>query len=534
MALWLVLRRLDVTALARTLHSMKWGWYLGAQAAFGVGLLGSAIRWHLILRLNPGAVVHGAASVRMVFISQLFNVVFGGPSGGDIPKTALYSRWFAVPAPDVLAASVLDRLVSSCGGILFGIVAVGIGAASGGFAFLSRWRWHAPGGWVWVVAAAVLTAFVAVPLWARRRPASFLGRALGSLRHSARRLLASSRHSGQALACTIVACILFNVTQVLCLQAVFSGTVPWLKLFWLFQAVSVVAALPVTVAGTGLREGAALILLPEYGISATAAVAGAMLTLSVQLSWALFGLILLTREHRLRRGVAPPAAPKRISAIIPTLNESEDISETIAHLRAVPELSEFIVVDGGSEDGTSELAHRLGCLVVRAPRGRGRQMRRGAEAATGDVIVFVHADTWVPPHAGQAIVRCLRDPLIVGGGFWKRFRRPALVMRGARFKCWLRLWWAGRILGDQAIFVRRTALEKVGGVPEQPLMEEIELCRRLRGIGRLALAGAAVTTSERRFSRRGVFRTYWLMWRIARAYRRGVPPEELVRRYDQG
>lgn len=91
-----VFRRLDLAALGRVLKGMRWGWYLAAQGVFALGLLGSAFRWHLMLRLNHEAVVHGAASVRMVFLSQFFNTLFGGPSGGDVPKTAFYSRWFRV------------------------------------------------------------------------------------------------------------------------------------------------------------------------------------------------------------------------------------------------------------------------------------------------------------------------------------------------------------------------------------------------------------------------------------------------------
>lgn len=167
-------------------------------------------------------------------------------------------------------------------------------------------------------------------------------------------------------------------------------------------------------------------------------------------------------------------------------------------------------------------------------RGRGTQMRAGAVEATGDVVWMVHADTWVESDAGAAMFRCLRDPLVVGGGFWKRFAGAPWVMRGSRFRCWLRLAWSGRVLGDQAMFVRREALEAVGGVPDQPLMEELALCERLRAQGRLALAGAPVTSSMRRFEKRGILRTYWLMWKVSRGYRRGVPPSELVRWYEGG
>lgn len=531
-ALWLVLRRLDLVALGATFRTMRLRWYLAAHVAFALGLLGSAIRWHLMLRLNRKAVVHGAASVRMVFISQFFNTFFGGPSGGDIPKTALYSRWFGVPAADVLAASVLDRLVSTTGGMIFAVFAVAAGVASGAFDFVVGWEWHSPDPGVTAVVVLVLLLIVAIGLWMWRRPESFLGRAFRSLQFSIRRLVSSSRRSGHALLCGVCTAILFNIAQVFCLQAVCDQPVPWFKLFWLYHVVTAAAALPITIAGTGVREAVAMLLLPQYGISPTTAVVGAMLTLSVQVIWALVGASLLVTEQRIRRRRTRPAPPKTISAVVPTLNEKEELPETLSRLRAIPEISEVIVSDGGSSDGTPEIATQMGCRVVFGPRGRGEQLATGASVSQGDILLFVHADTWLSPEAGQAIFRCLRDPLVVGGGFWKRFRNPSLPMRGSRLRCWLRLWWAGRVLGDQALFVRRAALETSGGVPRQPLMEEVEICRRLRRLGRLALAGAAVSTSARRFTERGVFRTYWLMWHVWRAYRRGVPPEELARLYN--
>ena len=531
---WLVFRRLDLVALGRVLRGMRWGWYLAAQAVFALGVLGSAFRWHLMLRLNHEAVVHGAASVRMVFLSQFFNTLFGGPSGGDVPKTAFYSRWFRVPAADVLAASVLDRLVASLGGLVFIAGAVGLGVVSGAFALPRLERVEVPGrGW-WLGGGVLVTVVLAVLGWWVRRPGSFLAKSVASLGRSIGKLLDSKRRSARALGCAVATALLFNLTQILCLQAVSSEPVPVGRLFWMYQVVTMVASMPVTVAGAGLREGASMVLLGEYGISPSVAVAGSLLTLSVHLTWASVGAGLFWREYRLRRGVVGATSSGSISVVIPTLNESAELASTVTRLRAIPEVREVVVADGGSGDGTRELARGLGCRVVESVKGRGRQLRAGVAVAGGDVVMFVHADTWLPAEAGGAVLRCLRDPLVVGGGFWKRFRSPPLVMRGARFRCWLGLWWNGWILGDQAMFVRRSALDAVGGVPEQGLLEEVELCRKLRRRGRLVLAGATVTASERRFTKFGVARTYWRMWRVLRAYRRGVSPDELARRYERG
>jgi rSAM/selenodomain-associated transferase 2 len=190
-------------------------------------------------------------------------------------------------------------------------------------------------------------------------------------------------------------------------------------------------------------------------------------------------------------------------------------------------------VDGGSRDGTVRVAEDLGCRVLQSPPGRGGQMRRGAAVATGNVILLTHADTWLPEEAGRAMLDTLRDAGVVGGGCWKEFRDPSWLMRGSRWRCAVRLFVSGRILGDQGIFVRREVLEKVGGVPDMPLMEEFELCRRLRRAGRLSLAGAVVSTSARRFRKHGVLRTYWLMAWITLRYRLGTPPGELLRHYER-
>ena len=226
--------------------------------------------------------------------------------------------------------------------------------------------------------------------------------------------------------------------------------------------------------------------------------------------------------------------PKTISIIIPTLNEAEVLEETLRRARALPEVSEIIVVDGGSTDQTRDIADRLGCRVLVSAPGRGGQMRLGAAQATGDVILLLHADTWLPPNAGRTALDSLHDDRVAGGGYWKTFRNPSPLLLGSRFKCALRLYLGRRILGDQGMFIRREVLEAVDGVPDMELMEEFELCRRLRRVGRLVLADATVSTSARRFAKRGVLRTYLLMWRVTWRYRFGASPRELRKLYERG
>lgn len=228
------------------------------------------------------------------------------------------------------------------------------------------------------------------------------------------------------------------------------------------------------------------------------------------------------------------AIAPNISVVIPTLNEAAELAETLRRLRAVAEVKEVIVADGGSGDDTVKLAAAAGGVVVNCASGRGRQLRAGAERATGEVVWFLHADTWVPPDAGRALLACLAQPGVVAGGFYKVFRDPpSWLVRGSRFKCWWRLLVARRVMADQGIFLRRETLARIGGVPDVPLMEEFELCRRLRPLGRIALAEATVQTSARKFRKLGVLRTYALMWRVTVGYYRGVPLEEL-RQWYQG
>ena len=225
--------------------------------------------------------------------------------------------------------------------------------------------------------------------------------------------------------------------------------------------------------------------------------------------------------------------PQSISVIIPALNEAAEIPETIRRARAVPEVCEIILVDGGSADATRDIATANGCSVLQCEPSRGRQLRLGAAQARGDIVLLLHADTWLPPQAGRAALDCLRDPRVVAGGFYKRFRDPHPLMRGSRARCWLR--WAifRRVLGDQALFIRRDTLEQIGGVPDVPLMEEYELLKHLCPLGRIALARAVVSTSARRFRERGVLRTYWRMASVTARYFLGASPEELRRVYEK-
>lgn len=221
-----------------------------------------------------------------------------------------------------------------------------------------------------------------------------------------------------------------------------------------------------------------------------------------------------------------------ISVVIPTLNEAAELPETLRRCAAVPEVVEIVVSDGGSTDATPGIAAAAGIRWVVGPPGRGGQLRRGAEGTIGEVVLFLHADTWLPPDSGTAIARALQSPDVVAGAFQKVLRDPPWLTRGSRWRCRMRMACFQFAYGDQAIFVRNKVLREVGGVPDVPLMEEHRLCAALRRRGRLVLAKATVSTSSRRFRARGPLRTYLLMAHVTLRYWMGAQPETLRRIYE--
>jgi len=221
------------------------------------------------------------------------------------------------------------------------------------------------------------------------------------------------------------------------------------------------------------------------------------------------------------------------SIIIPVLNEAANI---VAALQALSPLRargvELIVVDGGSADGTAALARPLADFVIASARGRATQMNAGAALARGDVLIFLHADTRLPGDADRRVV----DGLARSGRAWGRFdvaiegAHPLLpvVAHAMNFRSRL----TGITTGDQAMFVARAAFDRVGGFPEIALMEDIALARNLKRLSRPLSLRARVTTSGRRWERRGVVRTIVKMWRLRAAYFFGADPQDLARRYD--
>jgi rSAM/selenodomain-associated transferase 2 len=225
----------------------------------------------------------------------------------------------------------------------------------------------------------------------------------------------------------------------------------------------------------------------------------------------------------------------RLSIIMPVLDEGSAIVtalDALADLRALG--VELIVVDGGSRDATVQRARLRADRVLTAPRGRALQMNAGAEKAAGDVLLFLHTDTRLPPAAEHVILNSLEHT----GRAWGRFdvtiagRHPLLAVISRLMNIRSRV--TGIATGDQAIFVKRDAFAAAGGYPPIALMEDIALCKRLKRIGPPLCLSERVVTSGRRWERRGVLTTILLMWRLRLAYFFGADPARLAQHYGYG
>ncbi len=223
-----------------------------------------------------------------------------------------------------------------------------------------------------------------------------------------------------------------------------------------------------------------------------------------------------------------------LSIIIPVLNEVQNINALITHLRALERGSdvEIIVVDGDPAGNTINAVVDRGIIIAAGERGRGNQMNRGAALANSDVLLFLHADTFLPQNAVISIGETLCDPEYVAGCFDLGVRSPRRMFRiTERYVAW-RTHITRIPFGDQAIFIRRDYFERIGGFKEIPIMEDVELMRRIRGRGDvICIIPEKVSTSSRRWEKEGVLYVTFRNWMLQLLYVLGVSPERLVRFY---
>jgi rSAM/selenodomain-associated transferase 2 len=228
-----------------------------------------------------------------------------------------------------------------------------------------------------------------------------------------------------------------------------------------------------------------------------------------------------------------------VSVIIPALNEAATIVATIRSARAAG-ADEVIVADGGSRDGTPDAARQVADAVVVSLPGRARQMNAGARGATGKIFLFLHADTMLPEGSIASVREETEKNGVLGGAFCVRLgvspgapplRRAALHLTSRMINVRSRLFRA--YTGDQAIFLRRDVFETIGAYPEIPLMEDVELSRRLTKRGKTALLPARVQTSARRWETHGTLRTILLMWGLRLSYLLGLSPGRCAEIYDR-
>jgi len=218
----------------------------------------------------------------------------------------------------------------------------------------------------------------------------------------------------------------------------------------------------------------------------------------------------------------------KLSTIVPTLNEERTLAKALA---SIPSGAEVIVADGGSTDRTAEVAKQHDARLVVGGPGRAAQMNRGARLARGEVLLFLHADCVLDPSADRAIEQALSDARVVGGSFRLRIRPAGIGLSIVSFGSNLRARFLKLPYGDQALFVRRTVFEEMGGYREIPILEDVDLVTRLRKRGHLERVALNVTTTPRHWERLGTVLTTLLNWSTIVAYRLGISPVRLARAY---
>lgn len=220
---------------------------------------------------------------------------------------------------------------------------------------------------------------------------------------------------------------------------------------------------------------------------------------------------------------------QKISVIMPILNEAKILEKTLSQLQPEMGSHELIVVDGGSTDASVGIAEKYG-RVITSERGRAKQLNAGAAAATGEILIFLHADIWLESGALAAVVWALSSGY-VGGGFRQKIDGKSVLYRLIEIAGDIRGRYLRVFYGDSGIFLTRTDFEKIGGFPNVPIFEEMEFSRKLRRLGKTTLLTPYIHISARRWEARGIVRTTLNNWLMTLLYFVGVSPGKLARLY---
>lgn len=223
----------------------------------------------------------------------------------------------------------------------------------------------------------------------------------------------------------------------------------------------------------------------------------------------------------------------QLSIIMPVLNEAGQIGSGLQALQPLRGLAELLLVNGGSNDGSAQIAEPLVDEILHSPRGRARQMNVGAKQAQTEVLLFLHADTCLPDNATNLILQAVNAGYL-WGRFDVAFDCPDSVYRLIAFMMNQRSRLTGIATGDQALFMTRQAFQTVGGFPDIALMEDIAISAKLKKLGKPCCLSAKVVTSARRWQRHGVLKTILFMWWLRLCYFFGADPDRLAARYYRG
>lgn len=218
-----------------------------------------------------------------------------------------------------------------------------------------------------------------------------------------------------------------------------------------------------------------------------------------------------------------------LSIIIPILNEAKILEKTLSRLQSELASHELILVDGGSSDASVCIAEKYGRVLI-SERGRAKQLNAGAAAATGDILIFLHADIWLEPGAIEAVERALSSGY-VGGGFRQKIDGKSILYRVIEIAANMRGKYLKVFYGDSGIFLSRTDFQKIGGFPDVPILEEMKFSKRLCELGKTTLVAPCIHLSARRWEANGIVQTTLNNWLITLLYFLNFPPAWLAKLY---